>query len=105
MTGRRIEVVDYESTWPEQFNIEKQQLAEVFDDEAVRFEHIGSTSVPGLPAKPIIDILIEVTDVSLLDSKSSSFEQLGYEVKGENGIAKSKSGKSQSSRFKTNAIK
>ena len=48
--------------------------------------HIGSTSVPNLKAKPIIDILLVVNDINELDTYSEQFERLGYEVMGEFGI-------------------
>lgn len=48
--------------------------------------HIGSTAVPGLCAKPVIDLMPEVSDLSVLDDCSASFEKLGYIVKGEFGI-------------------
>lgn len=54
---------------------------------AVNIEHIGSTAVAGLAAKPIIDILIEVTSLKALDMTNKSMETLGYRIKGENGIA------------------
>lgn len=48
--------------------------------------HIGSTAVPGIPAKPIVDILLEVSDLAELDRRASRMESLGYEAKGEFGI-------------------
>jgi GrpB-like predicted nucleotidyltransferase (UPF0157 family) len=53
---------------------------------AVRIHHIGSTAIPGIHAKPIIDILLEVDDIAPFDDRSSSIEQLGYEAMGEFGI-------------------
>jgi GrpB-like predicted nucleotidyltransferase (UPF0157 family) len=52
----------------------------------VRLHHIGSTAIPGIRAKPIIDLLLEVTDVAELDGRASDMEELGYEGKGEFGI-------------------
>ncbi|CAM4159741.1 GrpB family protein [Pseudoalteromonas byunsanensis] len=86
MSNRIIEVVTYNTAWPNLFQLEKEKLSSMLGELAVKVEHIGSTSVPGLSAKPIIDILVEVTNVEQLDLKAYSFRRLGYEVKGENGI-------------------
>jgi len=47
---------------------------------------IGSTAIPGIYAKPIIDLLVEVKDIIKVDEQSSAMESLGYEVMGEFGI-------------------
>jgi GrpB-like predicted nucleotidyltransferase (UPF0157 family) len=64
-----VEIVSYEPAWPAQFVEERQQLLIALPD-AEAIEHIGSTSVPGLPAKPVIDILIVVRS---LDSARAAF--------------------------------
>ncbi|WP_448564898.1 GrpB family protein [Thalassotalea ganghwensis] len=87
MAKRIIEVVAYNPQWPRLFELEKALLSDIIGEFATKIEHIGSTSVEGLAAKPIIDILVEVPNLALLDAKASEFEALGYEVKGENGIA------------------
>ena len=53
-----VAVVEYDPRWPARFNDERVRLAGAFGDDAVLIEHIGSTAVPGLAAKPIIDILV-----------------------------------------------
>jgi GrpB-like predicted nucleotidyltransferase (UPF0157 family) len=59
-----IEIVPYNPEWPELFSIEKQYLLYKLPSVLIkRIEHFGSTSIPGLAAKPIIDILIEVTSL------------------------------------------
>lgn len=83
---RIIQVVAYDPKWPELFQIESKALAVVFGDEIMRVHHIGSTAVPGLAAKPIIDILLEVKDVNALDEYNPEMERLGYTPKGEYGI-------------------
>ena len=87
MAERKIEVVTYNPHWAELFTKERQLLAAQLSDVAVNIEHIGSTSVKGLSAKPIIDILIEVSSLEALDQRNKALESLGYKVKGENGIA------------------
>jgi len=74
-----IEVVDYDPDWPAMFEAEAERLRSALGDVAVRIEHVGSTSVPGLAAKPIVDIQVSVPDVSDLDSYRGLLEGLGYE--------------------------
>jgi len=57
-----ITLVAYDPTWPGLFSRETDRLRSVLGEEALRIEHVGSTSVPGLVAKPIIDILLVVPD-------------------------------------------
>jgi GrpB-like predicted nucleotidyltransferase (UPF0157 family) len=81
--GRRIDVIDYDSRWIEAFEREAAMLAEVFRERLAEIHHIGSTSVPGLAAKPIIDILIVLDHTNDIDSFNPSMEALGYRVRGE----------------------
>ena len=85
--SRRVEVVPYDPAWPGQYEAEAAQLAAVFGDELAAIHHMGSTSVPGLAAKPIIDILPEVRDVQRVDDLNEAMIAAGYAPKGENGIA------------------
>lgn len=87
MAERKIEVRDYDPNWQTIFEIEQQRLKNVLGGNALYIEHIGSTSVQGLVAKPIIDILIEVADIQQVDEHTAQMEQLGYRAKMENGIA------------------
>lgn len=64
VTAERVEVVEYDPAWPEQFRRERDHLLKVMPEGMiVNVEHFGSTAVVGLPAKPIVDMLIEVRDV------------------------------------------
>jgi GrpB-like predicted nucleotidyltransferase (UPF0157 family) len=74
-----IEVVDYDPAWPRMFESEAERLRTRLGELAVRIEHVGSTSVPGLAAKPIIDIQVSVPDVHDLQSFRGPLEALGYE--------------------------
>ena len=87
MNQRKIEVVRYDPAWVATFKLEQSLLKQVLGNVAMEIEHIGSTAVPGLAAKPVIDILIEVSDFSELESKAHAMESIGYLVMGENGIA------------------
>lgn len=80
---RRIEVVDYDRSWPILFDEEMRRLARVFHHTMVGIHHIGSTAVPGLAAKPTIDILIEVKDGTHIPQYYHHMRQLGYESRGE----------------------
>jgi GrpB-like predicted nucleotidyltransferase (UPF0157 family) len=79
---RVIEVVDYDPNWKNIFETEKVALAQAIGSNAVKIDHIGSTSVIGLAAKPIIDILIEVSNLEELDAASRKINALGYKIKG-----------------------
>ena len=81
-----IRVVPYDKRWPARYEAEAQRIREALGNVAVAVHHIGSTSVPGLTAKPIIDILIEVSGLAELDVRAHTLESLGYEAKGEFGI-------------------
>ncbi|MBO1627880.1 GrpB family protein [Bacillus cereus] len=83
---RKIVVVPYENHWSEKFQIEAKRL-KIAMPEPVKVHHIGSTSVPGLAAKPIVDMIMEVEDIERVDNWKERFEKLGYIVKGENGIS------------------
>ena len=80
---RVIEVKPYDAGWPLAFEVEAAALARVFGDSLVAIHHIGSTSVPGLLAKPIIDILVVLTETETIDRFSSAMEGCGYRVRGE----------------------
>ena len=81
-----IVISEYDPMWPEQFAVEKSALASVFGGDALHIHHIGSKSVPGLAAKPIIDILVEATSLSACDAHNEGMHRLGYEVMGSYGI-------------------
>lgn len=83
---RKVEVVPYREIWPERFAKEAAILIEAMDSDQVVFHHIGSTSVPGLSAKPIIDILAEADSLDLFDEAADKLRLAGYEPRGENGI-------------------
>ena len=60
-----VTIAEYDPRWPERFRREKQHLLSCLPADLIRrVEHFGSTAVPGLAAKPIVDILVEVTDLA-----------------------------------------
>jgi GrpB-like predicted nucleotidyltransferase (UPF0157 family) len=82
---RKVDVLPYSRSWPISFEKEKKLLAEVFGSTAV-IRHIGSTSIPGMSAKPIIDILAEADSIALFEQAADRLKEWGYIAKGENGI-------------------
>jgi GrpB-like predicted nucleotidyltransferase (UPF0157 family) len=64
---REIVIAPYDPAWPERFAVERARIAAALGERALRIEHIGSTSVPGLAAKPIVDILVEVATLDGID--------------------------------------
>lgn len=85
--AQHIEIVGYDPSWEEKFNREARLIEEILGGELVAIHHIGSTAVKGLAAKPIIDIMPVVKDVSRADGFNARFEEIGYEAMGEFGIA------------------
>jgi GrpB-like predicted nucleotidyltransferase (UPF0157 family) len=83
---RRIMVVPYDARWPDLFQEEADELVTIFGEEVVAIHHIGSTAIPGIHAKPIIDILVEVQDIERIDAFNQEMTERGYLPKGEFGI-------------------
>jgi GrpB-like predicted nucleotidyltransferase (UPF0157 family) len=73
-----IEIHDYDPTWPELYQREEARIRSVLGDRVARIEHAGSTAVPGLPAKAILDIVLEVPDASDEPSYLADMETAGY---------------------------
>lgn len=79
-TVRTVEVVDYDPEWPKRFAEEHDLLGQALPD-ALTIEHIGSTSVPGLCAKPTIDVLVVVDNVGAVLDRLPDLARLGYEYR------------------------
>ncbi|MEP6669296.1 MAG: GrpB family protein [Chthoniobacter sp.] len=75
---RAIVVVDYDPRWPDQFRKQAQIIERALGGSALAIEHVGSTSVPGLAAKPIIDIDVLVADSSDEATYLPALVQAGY---------------------------
>ena len=73
-------IVDYDDDWPRLFRREADRIAALLGDRALRIEHVGSTAVPGLPAKPIIDIDLVVTDSADERAYLPALEAAGYRL-------------------------
>jgi GrpB-like predicted nucleotidyltransferase (UPF0157 family)/RimJ/RimL family protein N-acetyltransferase len=83
---RVVEVVPSNSDWVTMFSAEAKALRNLFGAEVVAVHHVGSTSIPGLKAKPIVDILLEVQDIEKVDAFNEDMRHLGYEPRGEYGL-------------------
>ena len=83
---RNIEVVDYRKAWDDEFQREARSLQDTIGFLSPAIHHIGSTSVPGLAAKPVIDIMLEIDDLELLEQQAPALAAIGYKFRGENGI-------------------
>lgn len=71
-------ITPYNPTWPTQFIADKSLIASAFGDELIAIHHVGSTSVPGLAAKPEIDVLIEIHDHRNASARDEVLVGLGY---------------------------
>ncbi len=77
----RILIVDYDPRWPELHAREADRIRKVLGDRALRIEHAGSTSVPGLVAKPIVDVLLVVADSADEGAYVPDLEAAGYSLR------------------------
>jgi GrpB-like predicted nucleotidyltransferase (UPF0157 family) len=80
---RPVVIADPDPAWPARFEEHRARIAGVLGPLALRIEHIGSTSVPGLAAKPIIDVLVAVDDVTSVDAPAprDRLAAAGYELR------------------------
>lgn len=89
LSPQRVEVHVYHPDWPAAFAAESARLAAALSGAGqpfFRLEHIGSTAVPGLAAKPVLDLMGGVTDFAALAGWVALLKKLGYTYKGEFGI-------------------
>src|SRR6185312_9887119 len=84
---RQVIVVSYDPRWPAEFERAAGEVVEALGQSLLAIHHIGSTSIPGIHAKPIIDMLVVVNDLSLVDQCAERMRGIGYEAMGEFGIA------------------
>jgi GrpB-like predicted nucleotidyltransferase (UPF0157 family) len=83
---RKVEVVPHNPDWQQTFEQAAQQVAQALGDNVVAIHHIGSTAIPGIYAKPIIDLLLVVRAIVLVDQHNPAMAAQGYEAMGEYGI-------------------
>jgi len=92
MVKEEVTIVPYDPGWPESFRREKEHLLSSLPDDLIRrIEHFGSTAVPGLAAKPIVDIMVEVTDLDATKTcivpvlEAQGYEYFWRPTHGDNG--------------------
>jgi GrpB-like predicted nucleotidyltransferase (UPF0157 family) len=84
---RPVVLVPHSIAWPQAAGEESARLAEALGDVLVEIHHVGSTAIPGILAKPIIDLVPVATGLAALDAAADQLRQLGYDWRGEFGIA------------------
>ncbi|WP_437336199.1 GrpB family protein [Sorangium sp. So ce394] len=82
-----IKVVDYDPRWPIWYTLDADELSNALGDRVREVQHFGSTSIPGMAAKPIIDILVAPLEWPLAAHDRRALEALGYQYLGEAGVA------------------
>ena len=83
---KRVVVESYDEAWKDDFAAIRDELEAVLNGLVLRIEHVGSTSVEGLSAKPVIDIDVVISDRSILPEVISALESIGYSHEGDLGI-------------------
>jgi GrpB-like predicted nucleotidyltransferase (UPF0157 family) len=73
-----VTIADYSPQWPAQFDAEARVLRSAFGADRIDIEHVGSTAVPGLGAKPIIDILVGASSLDEIERHIPDLEAVGY---------------------------
>jgi GrpB-like predicted nucleotidyltransferase (UPF0157 family) len=76
-----VRLVDYDPAWPSRFEAMAAELREALGDVAVRIEHVGSTAVPGLAAKPVIDVQLSVASFDPFEAYGEPLRALGYDYR------------------------
>lgn len=82
----RVHLLPYDFRWTEEFARESSAISRALGRVLIAIHHIGSTAIPGIHAKPIIDMLAVTSDIALLDESASRLQALGYDALGEFGI-------------------
>ena len=86
MKTKKVTVLPYDPQWKQNFEAIRQELAAALGNLALRIEHVGSTSVEGLYAKPIIDIDVVIRNTTPLDAVIAALSEIGYQHEGNLGI-------------------
>lgn len=83
----KIRLSEFSENWIRLYHEEAYFLKSIFNHEILRFEHFGSTSVPGMKAKPVIDMICIVKNINNIDQYNEKMRSLNYDVAGEWGIS------------------
>jgi GrpB-like predicted nucleotidyltransferase (UPF0157 family) len=76
-----VDIVAYRDKWPRMFKQMRARLASALGETAIRIDHVGSTAVPGLAAKPVIDIQVSVPDAEDEDAYRDAIERCGFALR------------------------
>jgi GrpB-like predicted nucleotidyltransferase (UPF0157 family) len=76
-----VDLIPYQPRWPEQFEGERQRLLLILGSEVIRIEHVGSTAIPGLDAKPTLDMLAGLKELKSAEWYSTQLRDAGYEFR------------------------
>ena len=79
--SKAIEIRDYDPDWPLSYEREEARIRSILGERVIRIVHVGSTSVPGLPAKPVIDIVLEVPDSADESAYVPEMGAAGYDLR------------------------
>lgn len=82
----KVRLEEYDSNWAEEYQKEKDKLDKLIGEYILKIEHVGSTAIPGLKAKPIIDIAVIVEKLKNDNEYIPILKQAGYEYRDDNGI-------------------
>ena len=86
MKTETIQVVPYDPNWPSEFETVRRELSQALGPLALSIEHVGSTSVPGLCAKPILDIDVVMENYDVFPQVLDALAKIGYQHEGDLGI-------------------
>jgi GrpB-like predicted nucleotidyltransferase (UPF0157 family) len=84
--GDAIVIVEYDPAWPQEFARLRDRAQDALGDLALSIEHVGSTAVPGLAAKPVIDMVVVIASDDDLEEAIRRLEAMGYRARGELGV-------------------
>lgn len=84
--ARKVDVVPYDPGWPVVYAAEAESIRLILGGNVIAMHHIGSTAIPGMAAKPTIDLLVVDRDHDNLDACNDAMREAGYQPKGENGV-------------------
>ena len=77
-----VELVPYDQQWPSHFSAAAEWLRELLRDKVIAIDHIGSTAIPGMNAKPLIDIDVTLTDLDAVSAAATALVNAGFEARG-----------------------
>ena len=77
----QVRIAEYDPAWPSTYDAEAARIRRALGEVAVRIEHVGSTAVPGLAAKPVIDVQLSVASFDPFDAYAAPLAALGYEYR------------------------